>query len=121
MAYFRCYQQSIHKSFVIQLETEALVKEARGFVSGKLAAKSVMGRIVKETRLYNAPWSWHLDPPTIEFFETTTEVCDASILDVEAHLADVGGSFLPKNVWCPWQSRVIEEVRFSFFGLKTIA
>lgn len=111
MAYFRCHQTSVHRTFVIDLFSKQRVKEARNIVEGVETRKiHVMGTLIKEPRPYNWPWSWHLDPSTIEFFENATEVCDASVVDVEKRLAEIGGDFLPRNVWCPWSSRVIEEI-----------
>jgi hypothetical protein len=46
----------------------------------------------------------------ISFFEMSIEVCDAATGYVEQHLAEVGGAFLPGWRWCPWSSRVMEEV-----------
>lgn len=120
MALFRCYQENIHRTFVIELTDAAKVKQARSFVRGEQPSKSVKGTIVKEPKPYNAPWSWHIDPNSIEFFDKAAEVCDSSILQVEEHLDEVGGAFLPHNVWCPWQSRVIEEVELDMPGLRTL-
>jgi hypothetical protein len=41
---------------------------------------------------------------------TVIQVCDANVEFVEENLADAGGAFLPDNFWCPWSSRVLEEV-----------
>ena len=82
MPYFRCYQTSVHRTFVIDLLSKQMVKEARDIVDGVETRKiHVMGTLIKEPRPYNWPWSWHLDPSTIEFFENATEVCDASVVD----------------------------------------
>jgi uncharacterized protein (TIGR03437 family) len=37
-------------------------------------------------------------------------MCDASIPYVEQHLAEVGGAFLPGNTWCPWGSKLVQEM-----------
>jgi hypothetical protein len=113
MPYFRCIQEAVNRTFVIELLDLALVKHARAIVAGRITkGTSVEGDIIKELRPYNKPWSWHLDPATINFFERATEVCDASIVYVEEHLDEVGGAFLPRSHWCPWGSRLIEEVAF---------
>jgi hypothetical protein len=39
------------------------------------------------------------------------EVCDAATTYVEEHLDEVGGAFLPGRRWCPWSSRVLEEIQ----------
>ena len=61
-----------------------------------------MGKIVKDPTEYNSEWSYQLDSTSIEFFEIAIEVCDASIHYVEEYLDEVGGAFLPANIWCPW-------------------
>jgi hypothetical protein len=35
---------------------------------------------------------------------------DANVTYVEEHLAEIGGSTLPRNFWCPWSSRLFAEV-----------
>jgi len=121
MALFRCLQDGVHRTFVIELTDAKLVKQARAIAQGNETVRvHVIGKIVKEPRTYNKPWSWHLDPGSIEFFENSTEVCDSSVLFVEEHLAEVGGDFLPHGVWCPWKSRVIEEVFPDRDGLSTL-
>ena len=52
----------------------------------------------------------HLDPATVAFAENAIEVCDATIRYVEEHLDEVGDALLPGGVWCPWGSRLLEEV-----------
>lgn len=49
----------------------------------------------------NAPWSWHIDPATLEWAELTIEVCDGLPSDVEAD-AISGERF------CPWSAEVID-------------
>jgi hypothetical protein len=47
----------------------------------------------------------------VEFFDSALEVCDATIQYVEEHLDQVGGTFLPNSIWCPWRSRLIAEIQ----------
>ncbi|MER6506540.1 hypothetical protein ABT158_06965 [Nonomuraea sp. NPDC001636] len=68
------------------------------------------GRIVKRSVAYNARWSYHLQPETINFFDVAIEVCDASMTYVEDHLDEAGGAFLPGGHWCPWSSRLTREL-----------
>jgi hypothetical protein len=70
----------------------------------------VMGTIVLTRAPYNPEWSFYLDPPTISFFESAIEVCDANVTYVEEHLDEIGGSALPNRFWCPWSSRLAAEV-----------
>lgn len=109
--YFRFDYPPYPQTFVIKLTDPAKIQEARDILSGRQTdAVHVAGVIVKEAASYNSPWSYQLDPATIIFFDRAIEVCDANIQAVEGHLEEVGGSFLPNSRWCPWGSRLREEV-----------
>jgi hypothetical protein len=88
-----------------------LIDEARSMLAGLRPARHIMGQIVKQPAAYNPPWSYHLNPSTIQFFNAAIEVCDASITAVEENLDQVCGAFLPGCIWCPWSSRLIDEVQ----------
>ncbi|EFA83590.1 hypothetical protein PPL_02656 [Heterostelium album PN500] len=97
--------------FTIELTDPTLIQHARDLISGaSTSSPHVMGTIVKSAASYNSPWSYYLDPSTISFFDFAIEVCDAAIAYTEDHLLEVGGAFLPGNVWCPWGSRLVREV-----------
>jgi hypothetical protein len=97
--------------FVIRLEDPARIAEARAILRGEqLDRTHVLGRIVKTTAPYNSAWSYHLDPQSVEFFENSIEVCDATMQYVEDHLEEVGGAFLPDGFWCPWSSKLTREL-----------
>ena len=48
----------------------------------------------------NAPWSWHIDPATLEFADVTTEVCDG----LPSYVED---GTLTSDTYCPWSADVI--------------
>jgi hypothetical protein len=110
-AYFRFTDTNGKPRFVIKLLDPAKLEHARRILRGEERSRAhVQGTIVKEPVEYNPGWKYHLDPVTIEFFEFATEVCDASVQYVEDHLDEVGGSTLPRCHWCPWSSRLVDEV-----------
>ena len=109
-AYFKVAGATEADTFVIALTDPVTIAEARALASGQ-GSKHVTGLVVAEAVPYNKPWSFHLDPTSISFAEMSIEVCDAATTYVEEHLAEVGGAFLPDRRWCPWSSRVIEEVK----------
>jgi hypothetical protein len=109
-AYFKVAGATEADTFVIALTDPTLIAEARAEAAGQEPVKHVTGLVVAEAASYNAPWSFHLDPASISFAEMSIEVCDAATSYVEEHLAEVGGAFLPGRRWCPWSSRVIEEI-----------
>lgn len=111
--YFKIgFPTEAERTFVIELTDPAKIHQARDAIRDpENHPHSVLGIIVKEPAAYNPPWSYHLDPPTIELFESAIEVCDAAPQYVEEHLAEACGAFLPDCRWCPWSSKVLEEVR----------
>lgn len=97
--------------FIIELRDTEKIRHARRIVAGSEPLKvHVHGTIVTKPAAYNPDYAFHLDPVTIDFFELAAEVCDAAPRYVEAHLAEIGGAFLPDAHWCPWASRVEAEV-----------
>ena len=111
-AYFRMTDHSGAPRFVIALDNPEKIAHARRILAGEESSRThVMGRIIKRPAPYNPGWSFHLDPMTIDFFEMAIEVCDASIQYVEDHLDEAGGAFLPGSYWCPWSSRLVDEVQ----------
>jgi uncharacterized protein (TIGR03437 family) len=99
------------ETFIIKLTDPAKIKRARDILSAEEENDAgVTGIIVKSPACYNPPWSFHLDPESIDFFEAAIEVCDASIHYVEDNLNKVGGALLPGNRWCPWSSLLLREI-----------
>jgi uncharacterized protein (TIGR03437 family) len=110
-AYFVMEVQPRQDKFIIKLTDPAKIQRAREILSGQQTpATRVKGRIIKEAAPWNPPWSFHLDPASIEFFSLEAEVCDASLGYVESFLSEAGGAFLPNSIWCPWSSRLINEI-----------
>lgn len=112
-AYFRFTDVHEKPRFVIQLTDPLMIAHARNILSGLEKDRiHVQGTINKSPAPYNPGWSYHLDPASIDFFENAIEVCDASITFVEENLYDVGGSTLPGSHWCPWSSRLVDEISY---------
>jgi uncharacterized protein (TIGR03437 family) len=109
-AYFTFDVPPAPDTFVIRLLDPALIQHARDILSGAAPNQRMMGKIVKAPAFYSSPWTFHLDPHSIRFFDFAIEVCDASIVYVQEHLEEAGGSFLPGNAWCPWGSRLKSEI-----------
>jgi len=97
--------------FVVKLTDPVKIQKARDLLSGRAGSgRHIGGLIVKEPVCYNAPWSYYLDPQSIEFFDNAIEVCDGAMGYIESHLDEVGGSLLPGNRWCSWGSRLVREI-----------
>jgi len=111
IAYFEFKGSDETDRFVIKLLEQEKIKHARDLLAGNTKERpSVMGIIVKQKKTYNPGWSYHLQPKSISFFDTATEVCDANMRYVEEHLDEVGDAFLPGNRWCPWSSQLTKEL-----------
>src|SRR5208283_4539443 len=108
ISFFECKQDK--ETFVIKLLNEKTIDRARALVKRRGEA-CLKGKIIRMPRLYNLPWGFHLDPASIDICEKYIEVCDASIKDVQTHLKEIGKSFLPKSLWCPWNVRITKEIR----------
>jgi len=56
----------------------------------------------------NTPWSWHLDPETVQVADLTMEVCDGRPSMVEDDL-----DYWLESVerYCPWGARVTARIR----------
>ncbi|MCX6817348.1 MAG: hypothetical protein NTU57_00645 [Candidatus Aenigmarchaeota archaeon] len=107
-----------HNTFIFKLTDSKKIQEARAILNGSQTnAIHVSGTIdkksIEKSVDYNSPWNYYLIPATIHFFDNAVEVCDASIQYLEDHLNESCGSFLPNCVWCPWGSKLIEEVKIN--------
>jgi len=110
VAYFQFDYPPDPERFIFQSSDPTIIAEARDILANNQVNRHVMGRIVKQPAPYNPPWSYHLDPGSVSFFDRAIEICDATIANVEARLEEACGSFLPGCEWCPWGSRLLAEV-----------
>ncbi|MFA5122258.1 hypothetical protein [Zavarzinia sp.] len=113
-AYFRFQQETPAgdvKFFTFKLVDEKKISEARSKIeNGDVLGNHVQGKIIRSIAPYNPEWSFHLDPNSIGFFSIQIEVCDSNVTYVEDHLDEIGGSTLPNFFWCPWSSKLFDEV-----------
>lgn len=90
----------VDQEYKIELITPELVAHARALMDGEEVAAIPVGTIVRDDPSVNEPWTWHIDPETLEFADFTTEVCDGLPEYVE-------DGTLTSDVYCPWMSEVI--------------
>lgn len=110
-AYFIFNQPPTTNTFIFKLTNSIEIQHARNILSKTETTRiHIGGTIIKQPIDYNTPWSYHLDPSTIYFFQFSMEICDAHMTYIEEHLDEVGDSFLPNNIWCPWSSILIREL-----------
>ena len=68
--------QVVDETFKVELATPELADHARRLLAGEELAAIPLGTVVRDDPGVNAPWSWHIDPATLEFADMTIEVCD---------------------------------------------
>jgi hypothetical protein len=102
-AYFMFDCPEHPETFIFKLTDPARIEQARAILNGT-AHGIVAGAIIRQPVYYNTPWSFYLDPKSISFPETATEVCDSSIKGIEDHL----NSAYP--TWCSWCTRLVREI-----------
>lgn len=88
------------ETFKVLLVSDELVERARAQLAGETGTFIPLGRVVRDDPGVNAPWSWHLDPDTIEFAFATTEVCDGIPSFVEDET-------VTSPDYCPWSAQVV--------------
>jgi hypothetical protein len=73
---------------------------AQKLLAGQSAPPIPNGRVVWGEPDVNVGYSWHIDPDSIEFADTTTEVCDGRPSDVEKRA-------ITSDRFCPWSAKVM--------------
>lgn len=88
------------QEFKIELDTAELVQNAQDLLDGKEAPSIPVGNIMRDDPSINEPWSWHIDPASVEFADMTTEVCDGLPEYVE-------DGTLTSDIYCPWGAKIV--------------
>jgi len=87
------------QTYKIELNSRELVNHARQLLDGDEVASIPVGKIVRDDPSINEPWSWHIDPASVEFADFTTEVCDGLPEYVE-------DGTLTSDTYCPWGAKI---------------
>jgi len=88
------------EQYKIELATPELIEHAKGLLAGESLAAIPNGVVVRGDSGVNEPWSWHIDPATLEFANVTIEVCDGIPQYVEDKI-------VTSDRFCPWSARVV--------------
>lgn len=94
------FQVAGGETYKIELATPELADHARRLLAGEEVAPIPNGIVVRDDPGVNAPWSWHIDPASLEFADMTTEVCDGLPSFVEEQI-------VTSDRYCPWLAEVI--------------
>jgi hypothetical protein len=89
------------ETYKIELATPELEAHARALLAGENVSAIPNGIVVRDSPGVNVPWSWHIDPATLEFAFATTEVCDGIPSFVEDEI-------VTSDYFCPWSAKVIK-------------
>jgi hypothetical protein len=73
---------------------------ARKLLVGEAAPHIPNGQVVRGEPDVNVRYTWHIDPASVEFADTTTEVCDGRPSDVER-------GAISSDRYCPWSAKVV--------------
>jgi hypothetical protein len=88
------------ETYKVELATPELVEHARQLLAGGEDGRIPNGVVVRDSPSVNEPWTWHIDPDTLEFADVTTEVCDGLPSDVEDDL-------IMSDYYCPWSAVIV--------------
>ena len=88
-------------TYKVELITDEQIQHVKDLMAGSEEGRIPVGTIVRNDPGVNAPWSWHIDPKTLEFADNTIEVCDGLPEYVE-------DGTLTSDVYCPWSAVVVD-------------
>jgi hypothetical protein len=92
--------QVVDETYKIELATPELLAHAQALLDGEDVAAIPNGKVVRDDPGVNAPWSWHIDPATLEFAEITIEVCDG----LPSYVED---GTVTSDQYCPWSAKIV--------------
>ena len=89
------------ETYKIELATPELIEHVKQILAGEDVALIPNGLVVRDDPGVNAPWSWHIDPASLDFADVTTEVCDG----LPSYVED---GTVTSPYFCPWSTKVID-------------
>ena len=96
------FEVADQETYSIELVTPEQVAHVKELMKGSEDGRIPNGKIVRTgDGGVNSPWTWHIDPKTLEFVDITTEVCDG----LPSYVED---KTLTSEWYCPWNAEVID-------------
>ena len=89
------------ETYMVELATPELVQHAQDLLDGKDVAAIPLGDVVRDDPGVNAPWSWHIDPASLQFADQTIEVCDG----LPSYVED---GIVTSEQYCPWSAKLVD-------------
>lgn len=93
------------EKFKVLVKNPSVAEELRRMLRGERFG-IVNGELRRGNGGFNYPWSWHLDPDTVEVADATIELCDGMPSFVESEL-EYWINVVKR--YCPWGTRVVAE------------
>ena len=89
------------KTFEAYIEN-GVILDAKGYMQIGIAS----GKVVHTQKTAQHAWNFRLDPLTVEFNDTTTEVCDSSFMGIENNI----DNWIKQVGWfCPWSTHYMAQ------------
>ena len=90
-------------TYSVELATPELIAHAKELLAGTTLPLGMVPWLVVrgDDGGVNAPWTWHIDPATLEFADQTTEVCDG----IPEHVED---GTVTSDYYCPWSAVIVK-------------
>jgi hypothetical protein len=88
------------EEYRIRLTDSDDIAAAQRLLKGEAGPRIPNGKVVRGESNVNVGYSWHIDPASVEFADTTTELCDGRPSDVERGLITSGR-------YCPWSAKIV--------------
>jgi len=88
------------EEYRIRLTNPDDIAIAQKLLAGAVAPRIPNGRVGRGHPDANVGYSWHIDPASVEFADTTIEVCDGRPSDVEK-------GTITSEWYCPWSAQVV--------------
>ena len=94
------------EQFRVRIEDPTEIAQARALINTNNTI-NINGRILRGDGGFNAGYSWHLRPSSVELVDLTIELCDGMPSYVEENVAYYVDTV---RAYCPWGARVMGEV-----------
>jgi hypothetical protein len=95
--------------FIIKLEDPENIKEARAVLTSE-DEWHVSGRIIDAPVYYNAPWTFHVEPQSVNFPESDMQFAEDVNEYVERRLGKEKALFKPDRIWHTGGARLLAEL-----------
>jgi len=115
IAYFLFDCPPGEERFILKLEDEGKIEEARAILSSK-GERHVLGEIIDQPEFYNAPWHFHVKPESVEFSESALDFAEEVNARVEAQTGKERARFRADNIWHTGGARLLAELPASRFS-----